>query len=256
MVQELEKLAQEGDPLQYYHWNTERAAYLKPKSRTAEGILNPKNWYQYCLELLNAGKSAACIQEIESTFNPEQAPYETLINSNSRAVFDLLALAYLRLGEQENCQHQHTPYSCILPLQTPALHQLPQGSTKAVELYQLLYDRFPTEKYKWLLNVAHMTLGNHPQKVPAKSKIQFPNWNLETQNFPRFHEKSMGLGVAVNGLSGGTCVEDFNQDGLLDIFATSLRHARSSGVCYFNDAKKEATPMLLKLPSLLELSVV
>jgi len=36
-----------------------------------------------------------------------------------------------------------------------------------------------------------------------------------------FENLALQKNVASNGLAGGTCVEDFNGDGLLDIFATS-----------------------------------
>jgi len=99
-----------------------------------------------------------------------------------------------------------------------------------------LQDHFPNEQYKWLINLAYVTLGKHPEKVPNKYLIGFPNWKLEQKDFPRFNEIAMNVGVAVNGLSGGTSLDDFNNDGLIDIFATSYG-MQDQVKLYFNNGR-------------------
>jgi hypothetical protein len=221
MVIELEKLVENGSPEYYYHWNADLAELFKVRMKGKEGPEYWRNWLSYCSELLNAGKSRECITEIENTTNTVNVAYSEVLNAKNINVFELLGLAYLRLGEQENCQNKHTEFSCILPLKTPAVHELKEGSQKAIEIFSLLQDQFPSAQYKWMINLAYMTLGEHPKAVPASYLISYPNWSLEQKDFPRFKEVASSLGVGVNGLSGGTCVDDFNNDGLLDIFATS-----------------------------------
>src|SRR5207248_11759594 len=41
------------------------------------------------------------------------------------------------------------------------------------------------------------------------------------KSFPLFFNIAQEVGAAITGLAGGLCVEDFNRDGLLDIFTTS-----------------------------------
>jgi len=135
-------------------------------------------------------------------------------------MFELLALAWLRLGEQENCQNNHSAQSCIIPLKKEGVHQLKNGSEHAIEIYSLLQDKFPNPKYIWLLNVAYMTLGNYPNNMPSKYRLEIPS-KAEQQDFPAFKNIAMDVGLAQNGLSGGACIDDFNNDELLDIFMTS-----------------------------------
>jgi len=116
-----------------------------------------------------------------------------LIGSDQTIALELLALAYLRLGEQENCQNAHTAFSCILPLQEPGQHTLKNGSEKAIELYEVLLSKFPEEHQKWLLNLAYMTLGKYPNEVPKAYALNFPNWKTEQENFPRFSEIAMKI---------------------------------------------------------------
>lgn len=222
MVQRLDSLVVNGDPNQLYHWNSELARLWEQKVRSGTNDQERINaWFEYCRQKLLSGDSRAAIQQLEAYLARFNQPYEQLLSENTKAIFELLALAYLRLGEQENCQQNHTPFHCILPLQTPALHQLTEGSESALALYSLLYSRFPEPETKWLLNLASMTLDRHSTGMASSQKIDFPNWQLEQQDFPRFGEVAMSLGVNQDGLSGGAITEDFNQDGFIDIFATS-----------------------------------
>lgn len=246
MVDELKRLVDYGDPKNYYNWNHARAEIRKQELAEVAYEHSNQALYSYCTELLLAGESRACIDEIEAYLNQWKTPYEEQLNESNYVLFELLALAYLRLGEQENCQAAHTEYSCILPLQPLGQHQLEEGSTKAIETFTLLQTFMPQEKYKWLLNVAYMTLGEHPNKVPKEQRLTYPNWKLEQKNFPRFNEVAMQVGLAENGLSGGTCVDDFNGDGLLDVFMTSsgmsdqVKFFLNTGKGDFEDATAKA----------------
>lgn len=222
MIALLKEIANSQDTLAHYHQNKKLAAYyqLRIKKGTPQQQVN--TWFEFCKQLLYAGDSQMCIDEIEAYLSQRKLAYSELLNESTKSMFDLLALAYLRIGEQENCQNNHSSGVCILPLNKAAIHQLKTGSEKAAELYGLLYEKFPDDhRYKWLLNLAKMTLGEYPQSLSKEELIPFPNWELEQSNFPQFKQVAMKRGVAVNGLSGGSILEDFNNDGHLDLFVTS-----------------------------------
>ncbi len=221
MVNELKRYIDYGDPRNYWNWNHDRAQLYLEELKTVAYENSNAMFYNYCNELLLAGETRECINEVEAYMAESGQTKVEMLDENTYILFELLALAYLRLGEQENCQAAHNAYSCILPLQEPALHQLEEGSSKAIEHLMLLQNYNPQEKYKWLLNLAYMTLDKYPNDVPTDQKLIYPNWKLEQKNFPRFNEIAMQVGLAENGLSGGTCIDDFNGDGWLDVFITS-----------------------------------
>ena len=75
-----------------------------------------------------------------------------------------LAVACMRLGESQNCVAHHTSQSCILPIEGSGVHVDGSGSRRAIGyLLEVLGATEPdTDTYlgaRWLLNIAHMTLG-------------------------------------------------------------------------------------------------
>lgn len=134
---------------------------------------------------------------------------------------DLLALAYLRLGEQENCIHHHTSASCLFPIQPAGYHEFTRGSEQAKQLLTTIVANNPRDLHsRWLLNVAYMTLGQYPGQVPEPWLI--PEEALGSE-FPlkKFSDVAPSLGLAVNERSGGCVVDDFTNDGYLDVMVSS-----------------------------------
>jgi hypothetical protein len=158
----------------------------------------------------------------------------------------LLALSYLRMGEQENCVGMHNALSCNFPLRGGGIHQKLRGAEGAVREYTRTLELKPDSNLaRWLLNLAYMQLGRYPQDVPKK-------WLLTQKLFDS--EYDIGFFPDVAGLagvdaferSGGTIVEDFDGDGLLDIMLSSsgpldpMHFFHNNGDGTFADRTKDA----------------
>jgi hypothetical protein len=172
------------------------------------------------VERLRAGDTEAAIEELElllSELAERNKPYEADLRHQTRRY---IALAYLRLGEQENCIHHHAHASCILPIASPAVHQRQRGSTGAVEQYrQLLRDDPGDFESRYLLNLAYMTLGQYPEQVPGEYLVRHPLFEAPPANWVR--DVAMEKGLAATGLAGGVIAEDFNRDGRPDLVISS-----------------------------------
>jgi hypothetical protein len=172
-------------------------------------------------ERLRAGDNEGAIADLENVLaGMESAP--AAIRPNDRlAVMDFLAIAYLRLGEQENCIDDPTADRCIWPIVESGVHKYPRGSTKAIDQYERILAEDPDDLNSlWLLNVAYMTLGAWPEGVPAKWRL--PSESAESEfELPRFVDRAASTGLDVEGLSGGVVMEDLDGDGLLDLMMSS-----------------------------------
>lgn len=198
------------------------------------------------MELLNAGDTQASLKQFQDweAFAREVNPQ--LYQSNHHLLKQLQALCHLRLGEQENCLHNHTSASCILPIRKEGVHQYPKGSEAAIVALESLLAQYPKDlSSRWLLNIAYMTLGRYPQEVPNQWLIPESAFH-SPYDIGKFRDVAGMAGLDTNGLCGGAIVEDFNQDGWLDVLVSSwgmtdpLHLFMNQGNGAFKDASKSA----------------
>ena len=161
-----------------------------------------------------------------------------------------LGVAYLRLGESENCCLESTPESCILPIRGGGLHRREKGSRGAVRYFREVVENAAAgsalrDAAGWLLNIAAMTIGAYPEEVPAEHRVP-PAALATTTPFPRFHNVASELGLDTVNLSGGAAVEDFDLDGDLDLVVSTwdpsggMRCFRNQADGRFTDATASA----------------
>ncbi|MEZ4647272.1 MAG: FG-GAP-like repeat-containing protein [Candidatus Eisenbacteria bacterium] len=239
MAKRLAEINATVDPALCYHMNEARAEAIAALIPTAPDAQKGPLRFQYANELLNAGRTEDAIAELESLLADIGEAGTGPIPDPVRAIYEILAVAYMRLGEQENCVLNHSSDSCLFPIQGSGVHQLPRGSRGAIAIYERLLATHPDDlQSRYLLNLAHMTLGQYPDSVPEAYRIPVDALSGdEGAAFPRFVDMATPSGVDVRGLSGGCCIEDFDGDGLLDIFATAygvgeqahLFHSRGNG---------------------------
>lgn len=139
---------------------------------------------------------------------------------------ELLALAYLRAGERVNCVRNHSPETCILPIQGAGIHQVPAGSRNAAGVYEELLAENPENlEHRWLLNIAYMTLGKYPSDVPKEMLVPglaASEATIDSGIFIKpFQDMAAQLSLDVNNMAGGSIVDDFDNDGYLDIVTSA-----------------------------------
>ncbi|PYK97288.1 MAG: hypothetical protein DME19_16840, partial [Verrucomicrobia bacterium] len=254
MAERLEKITAQSNPRNNLYMNRERADLfgkeLKQLLATPDSpdkgakVLDLDS--KYATELLLAGKSWEAIQEftlLDAFIRTSSVNFSTHTRSSLR---HYMAIAYLRLGEQENCLTNHTIDSCLMPIRGSGIHKIQRGSRKAAEMLTEQLNEFPDDlKARWLLNLAYMTLGEYPDKVPPKWLIPAKVFESDYQ-IPRFYDVAGNLGLDLNSLSGGTIVEDFDGDGNLDIMISSLgvhdqlRYFHNNADGTFTDRTEEA----------------
>jgi hypothetical protein len=129
----------------------------------------------------------------------------------------------LRCGETENCIQCRGESSCILPIAPAAVHTDVRGSRLAIQHFTEYLDRFPDDlEIRWLLNLAHMTLGEHPDRVDPRFRLSLDHFDRNEFSLGRFRDVGRAVGIDRFNQAGGAIMDDFDNDGLLDIVVTSM----------------------------------
>jgi FG-GAP-like repeat/ASPIC and UnbV len=129
----------------------------------------------------------------------------------------------LRRGENDNCIDCRGEGSCILPIAPTAVHIKPTGSRLAIRHFTELLEAFPDDlEVRWLLNLAHMTLGEHPAQVDPRHLIALDRFRDSESDIGRFRDVGHLVGVNRFNQAGAGILEDFDGDGRLDLVVSSF----------------------------------
>ena len=134
---------------------------------------------------------------------------------------EVLGTAYLHKSEMENGVYSKPGDRCIFPPVKPSRYGNPADSEKAILYLTRFLEKKPDSlEAKWLLNVAYMTLGKYPSGVPAKSLIPSSAFTSK-EDVGHFVDVAAAAGLNSFSMAGGVIVDDFDNDGLLDIVTSS-----------------------------------
>ncbi len=129
----------------------------------------------------------------------------------------------LRRGENDNCIECRGASSCILPIAPEAVHIKPAGSRLAIGHFTDYLERFPDDLgVRWLLNLAHMTLGEHPAGVDPRFVINLDKFLASQFDIGRFRDVGHEAGLDRFNQAGGAVMDDFDGDDRLDVAVTSM----------------------------------
>jgi hypothetical protein len=197
-------------------------------------------------QLLNLGRVEESLGILTNLLRTVDSLKVNLRASDRAWIRQLEGLAWLRLGERENCLKHHNPDSCLAPIRSGGAHIEQAGARNARAIFLELAQRDTNDlTSRWLLNIAAMTLGEYPDRV-AKPLLIPPSLFESEYPLARFPEGAAQIGLAFDDVSGGTVVEDFDGDGLLDVafsgwlVGRQVRLFRNRGDGHFEERTAEA----------------
>ncbi len=194
----------------------------------------------------NLAKKESCLGNEKNAIEHFEIAYNLLPNLKSKlnprhieAALYRLGLAHLRHGETQNCCEMNTSESCIFPIRESAVHQKKNRSQTAIRYFTELLQMTSGshERARWLLNIAYMTLGDYPHDVPSEYLIP-PETFSSDEPFPQFTNIAKKSGLDAFNLAGTVIVDDFDNDGLLDILTSTWDP--SEGMHFFRNNGKGA----------------
>ncbi len=158
----------------------------------------------------------------------------------------VLGVAYLHKSEMENGVYRDPDDKCIFPPRAGMKYNNVADSEKAVSYFSKYLARKPDDvQNKWLLNLAYMTMGKYPAGVPEKYLIS-PKLFESRENIGRFIDVAPRAGLNIVSMANGLVVDDFDNDGLLDVMISSynlcepLHYFHNNGDGTFTDRAASA----------------
>jgi len=138
---------------------------------------------------------------------------------------EALGTAYLHRSEMINGVYKSPGDRCLFPMRPDESYRATADSEQAVQHFLHYLEDSPGDlEVRWLLNLAYMTLGKYPSGVP-KAYLIAPAAFASGAGIGRFVDVAPQAGLVQFSMAGGTIVDDFEGDGLLDVVTSS------SGVC-------------------------
>src|SRR2546430_992451 len=243
-------------------WNRDFQAVCETRKRALamavqrmEGLLDPNNpegmAHAKPADVQQAHYALAQFQtysgNMEAALQHWQAAYriaESDIPGMVPQMQEILGTAYLHKSEMENDVYREPGDRCIFPPGKSVSYKETADSEKAIQYFTKYLEQKPDDvEVKWLLNLAYMTLGKYPAGVPAKYLIS-PSAFQSKETIGRFVDVAPAAGLDKFSMAGGTIVDDFDNDGLLDLFVGNeqgpsyLFHNRGDGI--FEDISHSA----------------
>jgi tetratricopeptide (TPR) repeat protein len=159
---------------------------------------------------------------------------------------EMLGVAYLHKAEMDNGVYRNPGSRCLFPMGPEARYARTSSSGKAVQYFLKCLAHGPDNlEVKWLLNLAYMTLGGYPAEVP-KEYLLPPSLFASNEDIGRFTDVAAEAGLNLFSMAGGIIVDDFDNDGLLDVVASSwdmcapLHFFHNNGDGTFTDRAEKA----------------
>ncbi len=136
---------------------------------------------------------------------------------------EALGVTHLHLAEMENNVYRKPGDLGFFPPLHPNLHFAnPEHSKLAIEYFSKFLEKRPDNlEVQWLLNLSYMTVGGYPSQVPAKYLAPMSAFESK-EIIGRFKDVAVPAGLDVFTGAGGVIVDDFDNDGLLDVVTSSM----------------------------------
>jgi len=158
------------------------------------------------------------LPELETTYQIAQR------TSNDKLAWhmeEVLAATYLRRGSSDPASDAINK-AWIFPSHPGALRTKRADVEKAIGYLTRCVRRDPSNtEFQWLLNLAYMMADGYPTQVPKDLLIP-PSVFQSKEDIGLFLDVAPAAGLGTFGTAGGVIMDDFDNDGLLDVVTSQV----------------------------------
>lgn len=195
---------------------------------------------RYGYFLLEAGRNSEALEVLEAIVTAD--PNFQEVNQGTKEIFELYGVALLRGAFEDNSNRMLPEDWLLFPVSASGKYSEIEKLKKAQEIFRRILRKFPQDHLaRWLFNLAFYLEG----KTASEYTISPGEW--QTPNYKqRFRNLAMYTGTGDAQRAGGVVLDDFTNDGLIDILISSggvrdvLHLYENMGTGQFNEITKEA----------------
>ena len=182
--------------------------------------------------------------------------YQIALKDKPALVLNLeesIGALYLHKSEVENGEYRDSGTLDLWPpdAQEAKEHVAKEDDSQQAIVYFMKYLAVQPDDYqvRWMLNMAYRTLGEYPAGVPKQYVIPEKDFEAKGaigEHLGRFVDVAKAAGLNVFGMAGGALVEDFENNGRLDVMTSSsdacdpMHYFHNNGDGTFSDWTKKA----------------
>jgi tetratricopeptide (TPR) repeat protein len=135
---------------------------------------------------------------------------------------EALGVAHLHAAAMENGVPRAPGERSLITTTPHPGYEKRTHAEKAVEHFLAFLTITPDDlEVRWLLNLAYRTLGRYPEGVPRPYLVP-PDVFASGEDIGRFADIAPRLGLDTVAAAGGLIVDDFDNDGRLDVVSSSM----------------------------------
>jgi tetratricopeptide (TPR) repeat protein len=161
-------------------------------------------------------------------------------------MLETMGIAYFHKSGMDNGVFRSPGESCLFPPRLDAPYRDVSGVQQALRYFTKYLEQKPNDlEVRWLLNLTYVALGRYPAGVPPQHLIP-PSAFRSEADIGRFRDVATEAGLKVFSMAGGTIVDRFQKDDLLDVVTSSmdvcepLHFFRNNGNGTFTERTTEA----------------
>ncbi len=196
--------------------------FLSPEKQAVRASRPPVDIMQahFALAQIHAydGRMDRALDQYQQAYETARARLPAAVPRMEEA----LGVAYLHKSGLANDVQRAPGEMCVFPLLPGQPYGKTEDSKKAVEHFLKFLQQKPDDlEVRWLLNLAYMTVGGYPDKVPPAYLIP-PAAVASTEDVGRFRDVAPQAGLSVVATAGGVIVEDFAGNGRFDVVTSNF----------------------------------
>ncbi|MGH9147158.1 MAG: FG-GAP-like repeat-containing protein, partial [Vicinamibacterales bacterium] len=224
--------------------------FLAPEKQNVRALRPPFDVMQahFALAQLHAYQG-----RLDRALDQYRQAYETAragVPAAALRMEEALGVAYLHKAGLENGTHRAPGDICLFPPFDPSTgsgsYAKTADSERAIEHFLNFLKQQPDDlEVRWLLNLAYMTIGQYPHKVPPPYLIP-PAAFVSAEDIGHFRDVAPQAGLNVVATAGGVIVDDFAGTGRFDVVTSNfdscgpLHYFRNNGDGTFTERTSAA----------------